>query len=485
VLRKSKPESINFSAVCTALAFALALLLATAGSAGARVDAARSIRISADGLSTAGAQHATEVEPDAAASGSTIVSAFQVGRFFDGGAAAIGFATSLNAGRTWRSGLLPALTTSTAPAGEAARATDPAVAFDSAHHRWLVESLTLSADSTAVVVSGSANALIWDPPVTAISHARPQRGGDEGTNLDKSWITCDNGADSPFLGRCYLAYTDFTQPGIASIGVQSTTDGGATWSLPVFLRVSVSVPGVQPVVRPNGQLLLVFLDQPNALLAVRSDDGGATFSNRERIATVRAHQRRLRPELIRVFPLPSVGVDGGGSVYVAWSDCRFRRGCTANDIVVSHAANAGWSAPRRVLVRGLGPTASHVLPGLGVDPTTSGTRARLALTFYTLRTAGCAPGRCLLDVRIATSRNAGASWSPAPRLNARAMRFSWLPDTSSGHMVGDYFATEFAGNRAVGIFVLALPPSRGRLNMSMHAAVRTVPSVTPVALPPR
>src|SRR5439155_16177772 len=131
-------------------------------------------------------------------------------------------------------------------------------------------------------------------------------------------------------------------------------DGGLTWSSPVFVSVSVSVPGVQPVVRPNGQLVLVFLDQPSALLAVRSDDGGATFSGREPIATVRAQQRRLRAELMRVFPLPSVGVDGGGSVYVAWSDCRFRRGCSANDIVVSHSTNGGWSTPRRVLVRGLG-----------------------------------------------------------------------------------------------------------------------------------
>src|SRR3954454_9546320 len=35
--------------------------------------------------------HQTEVEPDTFANGSTIVSAFQVGRIYDGGACAIGF----------------------------------------------------------------------------------------------------------------------------------------------------------------------------------------------------------------------------------------------------------------------------------------------------------------------------------------------------------------------------------------------------------
>src|SRR4051812_27523215 len=38
--------------------------------------------------------HKTEVEPDTFANGATIVSAFQVGRVYDGGACAIGFATS-------------------------------------------------------------------------------------------------------------------------------------------------------------------------------------------------------------------------------------------------------------------------------------------------------------------------------------------------------------------------------------------------------
>jgi hypothetical protein len=49
------------------------------------------------------------VEPDSYSFGSTIVTVFQSGRFLDGGAANIGFATSRNGGRTWRSGVLPGL----------------------------------------------------------------------------------------------------------------------------------------------------------------------------------------------------------------------------------------------------------------------------------------------------------------------------------------------------------------------------------------
>ena len=64
------------------------------------------VRLSTDAFTNPGSQHATEVEPGAFAFGSTIVTAFQVGRIFGGGASDIGFATSTNAGKrapgSWR-----------------------------------------------------------------------------------------------------------------------------------------------------------------------------------------------------------------------------------------------------------------------------------------------------------------------------------------------------------------------------------------------
>src|SRR3954451_25010587 len=74
--------------------------------------------------------HRTLVEPDSFASGSTIVAAYQVGRIYDGGACAIGFATSTNNGATWTKGLLPSMTKWTAAArGPNDRATDASVAY--------------------------------------------------------------------------------------------------------------------------------------------------------------------------------------------------------------------------------------------------------------------------------------------------------------------------------------------------------------------
>src|SRR5271163_3079789 len=63
-------------------------------------------QISTDTFTDTDAQHATEVEPDTFAWGSTIVSAFQVGRIYSGGGSDIGFSTSTDGGKTWTSGSL-------------------------------------------------------------------------------------------------------------------------------------------------------------------------------------------------------------------------------------------------------------------------------------------------------------------------------------------------------------------------------------------
>ena len=135
-----------------------------------------------------------EVEPDSFSNGSTIVAAFQVGRIYDGGACAIGFATSTNNGATWTSGLLPGITKWTPQRGTNDRATDASVAYDAEHNVWLISSLTLL---EAGGVHGNAcrhqpldrRRPTWGTPVTTAT------GGD----LDKNWIVCDNTADQPLL----------------------------------------------------------------------------------------------------------------------------------------------------------------------------------------------------------------------------------------------------------------------------------------------
>jgi hypothetical protein len=399
------------------------------------------------------------------------VSTFQVGRYFGGSAGAIGFATSTDAGRTWRSGLVPGITQATTPPGPSNAASDPVVVFDVQHGRWLIVTLVNTRSESGLFVNGSADGLNWDPPVRAISYP-PHQGG-EGTAVDKQSVACDNFPSSPFFGHCYVAYTDVahSRPGQeANLAVQTTSDGGFTWSQPVLFPVEAEVvsPGAQPVVRPNGELVVVFFED-GVVRALRSTDGGATFVPRERVAALRFHRRPVTQNRLRAFTLPTATVDAAGVVYAAWSDCRFRSNCQADDIVWSRSAGPRrWTAPRRIP---LGPLRQreYTIPDLAVDPATRGARTRLALSFYTLNFANCTETTCVLDFHVATSRSAGARWTKPQRVNAQRMRLTWIARTATGRMVGDYTGTVFSAGRVVAVHVQARAPSSGAFNEALYA----------------
>src|SRR5918911_2701549 len=162
-------------------------------------------RIAVDPFTNSTSQHKTIVEPDTYSFGSTIVAAAQFGRFFNGGASDIGWATSTNSGTSWTSGVMPGITGFTSPAGPYARVSDPSVAFDARHNVWMVSSLALNSTPTGVAVivnRSTTGGTSWGNPVTV--HA-----AGAGEDLDKNWTVCDNTSTSPFYGSCYTTWDDF------------------------------------------------------------------------------------------------------------------------------------------------------------------------------------------------------------------------------------------------------------------------------------
>ena len=409
-------------------------------------------RISRDPFADA-AVHATEVEPDSFSVGSTVVATFQVGRYPDGGASAIGFATSTDAGRTWRSGTLPGLTRAAQPAGPYPRASDPVVAYDAKHGVWLVAALAIAAPDFALAISRSADGIAWQPPVIVFT-APPTFGDDLG--LDKEWIVCDNGTASPFRGRCYVTYTDFQ---FGFLSTRHSDDGGLTWSAPASFKTGFTDAGPQPLVRPNGELVIPFRNL-ESMYVLRSATGGESFGVPEQIAPAPvAPTPRLRAP-----SLPSAEIAADGTIYVAWHGCTFRPGCTANDIVVAHSLAAGGWAAARVPIHPVGSAFSEFTPGIAVEG------SRVAVTYYTLRPCG---SDCRVDIGAISSSNGGATWSAPQRLNTLSMPQEWLP-FAGGWFLGDYISTSFAGGRAVGVLALAEPPIGRRLDEAIYATTFAV-----------
>jgi hypothetical protein len=395
-------------------------------------------QISSDLFTNAGSQHATEVEVSAFASGSTIVSAFQVGRIFAGGASDIGFATSSDGGVTWVNGFLPGITIF--KQGTFGAASDPVVALDAANGTWLISSLTIG-NVDQVAVSRSADGINWGNPV--LISATP--------SSDKNWITCDNTPASPFFGHCYVEWDDPSARNL--VWMSSSTDGGLNWSAAVNTADLAAGIGGQPVVQPDGTVVVPIENlDGNAMLAFASTDGGKSWTAASTMASITDH---LTAANLRTSPLPSAAVDAAGKVYVVWQDCRFRTACASNDLVISTSTDGvKWTPPARIPIDAVSSTVDHFVPGLTVEPGTSGTAAHLALAYYFYPASQCSVSTCALYAGFISSPDGGATWTVSTTL-AGPMTLDWLPDTFAGLMVGDYVATAYAGGKAFAIFAAA------------------------------
>jgi len=403
-------------------------------------------------FSNPASQHATEVEAGAFAFGSTMVSAFQVGRIFDGGAADIGFATSTDSGAHWRNGLLPGITT--LEGGNFQAVSDPVVAYDSAHGVWIISHLPIG-PGDQVAVSRSADGINWDNPILVSNTP----------DADKNWIACDNSAISPFFGRCYVQWDDPAENGL--MWMSTSVDGGLTWRPGLETADLASGIGGQPAVQPNGVVVVPFEDWTGAdMRAFVSSDGGASWGASVMIGTIIDH---FVAGNFRTSALPSAAVDAAGTVYVVWQDCRFRPNCASNDLVMSTSADgATWSSVSRIPIDAVSSPADHFVPGLGIDPATSGENAHLGLTYYFYSAANCSEANCALNAGFISSATGGNTWNP-PVVLAGPMSLDWLPDTFAGLMVGDYSATAFANGTAFSVFALARAKSGSLFDEPIYA----------------
>jgi hypothetical protein len=327
------------------------------------------------------------------------------------------------------------------------------VAYDAAHGQWLVATLILGSDFSALGISRSSDGVTWSAPVLAANLGGTQLG------YDKEWVSCDNSSTSRFYGTCYLAYSELTQFA-ERLAVQSSHDGGATWGAPITISAFSSFVGALPLVQPDGSLTVVFLANENAVYSVRSVDGGATFAAPVGISPV----NELRRNEVRVPSLPAAAVDASGRMFVAWADCGLSPGCSSQDVLLSSSTDgATWGQPARVPGTG----ADSFVPGIAADPASPG---RLAIVTYVQPVSCGGSAMCKIGVVYLTSRDAGTTWTKPQRLDARPLAYAWLANTTSGRFVGDYVGAALAGGRFVPTFILAQPPTGGRAHEYLMAA---------------
>ena len=403
-------------------------------------------RLSRDPYTTADAQHETEVEPDSFTFGRTTVATFQVGRRFDGAATNAGWAVTTNDG---------AHVAERAPArahdGEPARRAgtpEPAIRSLRTTPHMRPGSSRRSRSKARQPASRSTGRRTAPPGALRSPHVEER--ADEGIAFDKNWLACDNTPSSPFYGRCYLVYTHSTDRDM--LAVSWSTDGGLTWSAPVDIGARPGV-GVFPAIRPTGEIVVVYLLQGDGQFAI------AVVADRRTEA-----RRGARPSVS-----PRSTAVAGFETF-ARSRCRARRW-----IARPRVGDAGTTASRPVRPRT--PCSSRRRPTAAVDRTDrSHARAERRAAGDRDR-SGDGAGR---DRVHASERALQSTWSssnrpgppaglPARRLSSQSMELAWMPNTTSGRMLGDYISVHYAGGRPLVVWVLATPPVGPRFRQAIYA----------------
>jgi hypothetical protein len=440
-------------------ALAAVLTLGVAAPAGAQIQVAP---ISADPFTNTTSQHATELEPDTFSDHGTTVSAFQVGRFFNGGASDIGWTRTV--GATTTGGFLPGMTQQSTPANDAfERVSDASVAYDAADGVWLISSIPLEPQTLVVpnvfINRSTDDGQTWGNPVPIPAPDTNK------VDLDKNWTVCDNHPGSRGYGNCYTEFDNFGQGDLEYMS--TSTDGGLTWSTPVSPAGNPKGLGGQPLVQPDGTVVVPFEALNGKIEAFSSDDRGATWGRVAVVDNVRSHANSGG---LRTSPLPSAEIAADGTVYVAWQDCRFRAGCSANDIVFSKSSDGvNWSDTARIPIDSVSSGADHFIPGIAVDPATSGPDTHLALTYYFYPDASCTPATCVLQAGTISSPDGGASWGGNDTVGP-SMTLAQIADTSQGRMVGDYISTSFldGGNYTTVVAIGKAPTGRRAFKEDME-----------------
>ena len=380
-----------------------------------------------------GAQPRTQVEPHIAVDPNNpqiVVAVVQQGRFPDGGATAVGYATSHDGGQTWVAGDLPQLTVATG--GPFERGTDPAVAFgpDGAVY---AESLVFGGPRSAIAVQRSDDGgLTFGPPVLAHDDS------DASLFNDKDWIAVDTFAASPHRGRVYVAWDQGNSVG-QPILLRFSDDRGKTWSPLVTVSSATSGGlGAIPLVQPNGALTVVYEDftTGDEEVAQTSHDGGVSFAPP---VTIGSFQGGALPD-IRSGGLPAAAVDAlTGNLYAVWEDRRFRND-GVRDIVISRSSDGGasWGALSRVNPDAANSRLDHFTPAVAA------LTGKVHVTYRTRDTsAGLSP---LVDMRYIGSEDGGATFGSERVLgDPTDLRFASQTTTNDCSSPPCYFLGDYMG----------------------------------------
>ena len=201
------------------------------------------------------------------------------------------------------------------------------------------------------------NGTSWSAPVAF------NPGG--GSAFDKNFSAVDNFSTSPFFGRAYTVWTDFTGSSGWRIRISYTTDGGVSWSASTFVSPTASSghhhQGCDVKVGSNGNVHVIWANcttngqnsTEDSLGYARSTDGGVTWTVAKNNAIdmngIRTQNLFGLPntnQWVRASGFPRLAIDtyGGprnGWIYSLAAEKTLAPAGDASDIILCRSADNG------------------------------------------------------------------------------------------------------------------------------------------------
>ena len=372
------------------------------------------------------------------------IAVWQQDRFVvDGGALSNIVSVTKDRGATWTRVLVPGISRCTGGPDE--RTSDPWVTIGPDGTAYLA-TLTFTdnpvlaagglAGPTNQVVSRSTDGgLTWSMPVTVVAN---------GHYNDREAIT----ADPRTAGVAYEAFVDrlgaFGETGLNEFS--KTTDFGAHFSPPQtnYTAEPFNLPDPTIItVQPDGTLVDVFMlanatavlsgpDIPFKVMAMRSTDGGATWSQPvtiDQVPPVQPEDESTNTE-VRAFPLVSAATAPDGTLYVVYNDIESTHR-TQIKLAVSRDNGLTFGAPS--VVRSV--SAQAFIPSVAVDR-----QGVVGVLWDDFRHDKAGDKQLTTDVWFSSSRNGGRTFVESHVAGPfdAASASSTSSTSVQGRFIGDY-----------------------------------------------
>lgn len=239
---------------------------------------------------------------------------------------------------------------------------------------------------------------------------------------DKEIMVIDNNPSSPYYGRFYVAWKDFTNGSFISL---MYSDNGTTWSNRIQMGVANNVQGAWPAVAPNGDVYVAWLHWTSFpdfidIKMARSTDGGDSINpitpplvggvNPRDAAPTAACSRPALNGNIRIASLPQAVVSPNGDLHVVYSyDPDGYNTGDVIDVFYRRSTDDGATWEPEIRLNDDATDNDNFMATIS-----AGDDGTLVATWYDRRLD---VNNLLFDFYMSVSRDGGESWEPNVRVS--------------------------------------------------------------------